>query len=138
MADGDSTNISEVLGSVTDAVVKPVGEEIGKMIEVGAQSIMGTDDPQQQAQKQQEEAKKKQADAKNAAYLRDWFQKLAEEEQKGDQAAQQREQQWQARNQAEEQQEQSKKMEEAQKDQEMAVAVRNAQTSTETRRGVGG
>jgi hypothetical protein len=137
MADGDSTNISEVLGTISDAVVKPVGEELGKMIEVGAQSVSGSDDPQAAAKKQQEEIEKKQKDTKEAAYLRDWFGKLAEEEQKARQAIAQRDQMRAAAQQQDQQKEQSKKMEEAKKDQEMNVAVQIAQTAAE-RKGFGG
>lgn len=138
MADGDSTNISEVLGTISDTFVKPVGEEVGRMIEVGAQSVAGSDDPQAAAKKQQEEMEKKQKDAKQAAYLREWFGKLAEEEQKARQAIAQRDQMRAAVEQQDKQKEQVEKMEESKKDQEMNVAVFQAERQAEMKNTVGG
>lgn len=82
MADGDSTNISEVLGTISDAVVKPVGEEVGRMIEAGKQSVASSGDPQDQAKKQQQEAEQKAKDAKGAAYQRQFLSELAAAEAK--------------------------------------------------------
>jgi hypothetical protein len=138
MADGDSTNISEVLGTISDAVVKPVGEEIGKMIEVGAQSVAGSDDPQAAAKKQQEEMEKKQKDAQKAANYREFFNKLAEEEQKARQAIEQRDQMRAAQHAQDQQKEQAKEVKEAKKDQEMNVAVFQAERQAEMKNTVGG
>lgn len=138
MADGDSTNISEIMGTISDSVINPVKDEIGKMIEVGAQSVSGSDDPQSQAKKQQQEMEQKQKDAKAAAYQRDFLAKLAEEEQKARQAAAQRDQTWEQRNQAEVQKDQVKKFEEDKKEASVNQAVYNAERTKEQRGGVGG
>lgn len=138
MADGDSTNISEIMGTISDSVINPVKDEIGKMIEVGAQSVSGSDDPQSYAKKQQQEMEQKQKDAKAAAYQRDFLAKLAEEEQKARQAAAQRDQTWEQRNQAEVQKDQVKKFEEDKKEASVNQAVYNAERTKEQRGGVGG
>lgn len=139
MADGDSGgNISEMLGVVSDAIVKPVGEEMGKMIEVGAQSISASDDPQAQAKKQQEQIQKQQEDSKKAANIRNFFNKLTEEEQKARQETQIRDQQRAASEQQDKQKEQVEKFEDSKKEEQMNVAVYNAERSKEQRNGVGG
>lgn len=134
MADGDSkSNFSEMMG----AVVKPIGDELGKMFEVGSQSVTGSADPQVQAQKEQEEQQKKAEDAKQAAYLKDYFVKLSEEEQKGRQATKQRDQEYAGRQAEQAQQDQAKQAEEAKKEQ-VDIAVQNAATAREAPKGVGG
>lgn len=138
MADGDSTNISEVLGSISDTVLKPVGKELNEMGKVVAQSVGGSNDPQEEARKQQEEVEKKSKDAQEAAKLRQWFATVAEQEQKGRQAAAQRDQEYAARQQADEQQVKATEVKADQKEEEMNIAVQNAKTSAETRKGVGG
>ena len=60
MGDGDSSK----LGAVAEAVVNPVIDEVGKALEIGAQSITGTGqmatlNPQEEAKRKQEEEIKK-------------------------------------------------------------------------------
>ncbi len=139
MADGDSTNISEVLGStVQDAGVNPVKQEASKWFEEAVSSLTGSTDPQAQAQKEQHEAEQKAKDAKDAAYQREWLAKLAEEEAKARQAAQQKEAEWQQRNEVRKQEDQAKKFVEQQKEASVNQAVYNAERSKEQRNGVGG
>jgi allophanate hydrolase subunit 2 len=138
MADGDSTNVSEVIGSIADAVFKPVGEEMGRMMEEGKNSVVGSDDPQSQAKKQQEQAQKKQKEAEQINNIKNYFEELAKQEQIGRQARAQTEQNWNQRNQAEKIQENDHKLEEEKKEASVNQAVYNAERTKEQRNGVGG
>lgn len=61
MSDGSSKpNFSE---SIQTAVIEPIKDELGKMVEAGIQSVTGggaSQDPQEDAKRQAEDAKKKQ------------------------------------------------------------------------------
>jgi allophanate hydrolase subunit 2 len=138
MADGDSTNVSEVIGSIANAVFKPVGEEMGRMMEEGKNSVVGSDDPQSQAKKQQEQAQKKQEEVEKIANIKNYFNELAKQEQIGRQARAQTEQNWNQRNQAEKIQENDHKLEEEKKEASVNQAVYNAERTKEQRNGVGG
>lgn len=62
MADGGSSN-SNLAETITQSVIEPVKDEIGKMVETGVQSITGSgasQDPQEEAKKKVEDDKKKQ------------------------------------------------------------------------------
>jgi hypothetical protein len=138
MADGDSTNISEIMGSLSDSVLKPLGAELKEMGKVASNSVTASSDPEAEAKKQQTEMEQKQKDAKAAAYQRDFLAKLAEEEAKARQAALQRDQEWAQRNQVEKEKDEVKKFEENKKAVSVNQAVYNAERTKEQRNGVGG
>lgn len=71
---GGNSAIGEAIQTVNEAVVEPIKDEVGKMVEVGVQSITGsTSDPQKQARKQQEDQKK----LAEAQYRIQWWKDLA-------------------------------------------------------------
>jgi hypothetical protein len=137
MSDGSGGNISEVLGSITDSVFKPIGEELKEMGKVASSSV-NTADPTSDAEKQQREMEQKAKDAKDAAYQREWLAKLAQEEAKARQAAAEKEQSWQQRNEVEKQEVKAKEFIAEQKEASVNQAVYNAERTKEQRNGVGG
>ncbi len=128
MADGSNGG-----GGIVEAVVKPVVDEVGKAIEVGVQSVMGTTpDPAAKQKKDEENAKKKDWALKVIA----WNKKLDEDARRVRMEKQQQEHQKQ---QVQAQEDQAKKQEVVvKKQQQQAQVVREAQTRSEVRKGVGG
>lgn len=128
MADG-----SGLKGFVTESLVKPVVDEVGKALEVGVQSVTGTGsmDPATQQKKQEEDAKRKDWALKVIA----WNRKLDDDARRVRMEKQQQEQQ---RLQVQTQEEQAKKQQIVVKKQQQAQVVREAQTRSEVRKGVGG
>jgi hypothetical protein len=111
---------------------------MGRMMEEGKNSVVGSDDPQSQAKKQQEQAQKKQKEAEQINNIKNYFEELAKQEQIGRQARAQTEQNWNQRNQAEKIQENDHKLEEEKKEASVNQAVYNAERTKEQRNGVGG
>lgn len=132
MSDGSSKpNIGEIL---SQNVVKPVADELGKMFEVGAQSITGSN-----SQDPQEEAKKKAEDAKRLQNVKNFLAQMQANEQR---LRQQRAEEQQKKAQEEQivaQTEQQKKVEINQKKQANQV-VQEKQRAIESRpgKGIGG
>lgn len=134
MSDGGNTPgaVSEAIQTVNEAVVQPVKDELGEMIEAGVQAITGaSDDPQKQALKQQKQQQKL-ADAQRQ--IQYW--KQIESQQFS--LRQQNQQQQMQKQQETKQSEQVKQYETQKKEVSKNQAVVNAQTSKETRKGVGG
>lgn len=137
MSDGSGGNISEVLGSITDSVFKPIGEELKEIGKVASSSVT-TADPTSDAEKQQREMEQKAKDTNDAAYQREWLAKLAQEEAKARQTAAEKEQSWQQRNEVEKQEVKAKEFIAEQKEASVNQAVYNAERTKEQRNGVGG
>ena len=74
MADGDSG----IAGTVAEAVVKPVKDEIGQIIEVAGQSITGKTPSPQQTQQKLREDQVKMADAQRRI---NWWKQLSAQQQ---------------------------------------------------------
>lgn len=133
MSDGGNApgQITEAVKTVSDAVVEPVKDEIGEMIEAGVQAITGaSDDPQKQALKQQKQQEKLAEAQRKIQY---WKQIEAQ------QAAvrQQKQQEQMQKSQEIQQQEQVKQFEVQKKEVQKNQAIVNAQTSRETKGGQG-
>lgn len=133
MSDGSVPgSVAEAFKTANEAVIQPAKDEIGEMIEAGVQAITGaSDDPQKQAMKQQKHQEKL-ADAQRKVQ---WWKQI-----EAQQAAlrQQNQQQQVQKQQETKQQEQVKQYEVQKKEISKNQAVVNAQTSKETRKGVGG
>ncbi len=134
MSDGGNApgNVAEAVNTVKEAVVKPVKDEIGELIEAGVQAVTGSnDDPQKQALKQQKHQEKL-ADAQRKLQ---WWKQI-----EAQQAAvrQQKQQETVQKQQEVKQSDQVKQYETQKKEVSKNQAVVNAQTSKETRKGVGG
>lgn len=133
MSDG---GVKQAISEVGAALIKPVTDEVGKAIEQGAQSIVGSPqlDPGLQQQKKLAESKRRQEVLRRL----DWFKKLAADQQKVGQA---KKQQGQILAQEEQRKKQILQFESTNKlgkQQAAAIAIKNAQTRTETKKGVGG
>lgn len=116
-------------GEIVDAIVKPVADEAGKMIEVGVQSITGSvpkTDPKFEAKRKQEEATKRR-------YYLDYFARMAEDEKRIRQAGALKKQETQI-GESQEQNKKRKKFE--QKNQKSNEILKAAQRQIEVRRGV--
>lgn len=122
--------------AVAETLAKPVIDEVGKAIEQGVQSVVGGQklDPAVQQQKRAEEQRKRQEVLRRI----EWFKKLEVGHQQFAQQKKQKEQQKLQEEQQKKQNVQQKAFEQQQKQQQVAVATRNAQTRTETKKGVGG
>lgn len=133
MADGfPKPNVGEIL---LNNVVKPVVDEVGKMVEVGAQSITGSaqsQDPQAEANKKVEEQRKIQNIKNFLTQLQVNEQKLKQQRAAEQQKKMQEEQEASQTKQAKKQQEEQKK----QANQNQAIIEK--QRATEIRKGVGG
>lgn len=71
---GGSGVIGEIVQTVQEAVIEPVKDEVGQLIEAGVQSITGAaNDPQKQVRKEQENQKK----LAEAQYKIRWWKDLA-------------------------------------------------------------
>ena len=136
MADGGKSGIGQLATDIGEAVIKPVVDEVGKVIEEGAQSIVGTPkalDPAVQQKKKVEEEKRKQW----ALKVIDWNKQLELAQQK---VRQENLQKLQAQQQEEQQKKQVKQfrvIEKQQKDQQLTQIQREA-TKAERKGGVGG
>lgn len=135
MSDGDKSGVGQIVADVGEAVINPVKDEVGKFIETGIQSVTGsapkTLDPLEQQKKQAEELKKKQEANWIIEKYRQTDQEQAQVRQKATQEEQKKKQEVQ-------QKQQVKQYEMVKKQQAVNVSVREAQTKTETKRGVGG
>lgn len=136
MSDGVKGVVADTIKDVHEAVVKPVVDEVGKAIEEGAQSIVGSNkplDPVAQQKKQEEEQKRKQWAEKTI----DWYKKIDQDQAK---VRAENLQKQQAKQAEENQQKQVKQYSvlEQQKKSANITAVQAAARKTEQRRGVGG
>jgi hypothetical protein len=137
MSDGAKSGLSQITSDISEAVIKPISDEVGKALESASGSIMGGSssppklDPKAQAQrKQQDEQKKLQA----MQVINNWQQKLEADIAKVRQEKDQKEHQ---RLQVQQQEEKVKqyRVEEKKKQANAALAAKN---TTESRKGVGG
>lgn len=128
---GPKPNVAEI---ITQGIVTPIKDEIGKMVEVGVQSITGST----QNQDPQEEAKKKAEDQRKIANIRNFLQQMQVNEQKLRQSKMQEQQLKDQEQQEENQEKQVKKQQQEQKKQAVNQQTFEKQRSTEIRRGVGG
>lgn len=137
MADGGiGGNIKNVVSEVTEAVVKPVTDEVGKALEAGVQSVVASPqkppDPKEQQKKQEEEQKRKQW----ALQVIDWNKRLQEAQAQVRQTQKQEETQKRQEEQQGQQVKQVKLVEKREKQKNLAVEL--SERKTEQRKGVGG
>jgi len=129
MSDGSSKpSIGEML---SQHVVKPIADELGKMVEVGAQSVSGSGQPQDP-----EEAQKKAEEAKKIQNVKTFLAQMQADEQRLRQQRAQEQQVKAQETQEEKQTEENKKVEKNQKKQENQV-VEDKQRAIESRQGKG-
>lgn len=140
MSDGAKSGVGQAVADISEAVIKPVTDEVGKAIEEGAQAVTGTGthqakpiDPAEQKRKQEEEIKKKQW----AMNVISWNQQLDSAQQKVRQEGKQKEQQ---RNQAEDEKKKVKQFEviQQEKKSQQMTALQRESRKTEIKGGVGG
>lgn len=136
MSNSVSGVIKQNIGEISEAVVKPVVDEVGKAIEQGAQSVVGGTvkfvDPVAQQRKQEEDLKKKQWAIQTIQRYKqiDEAQKKVREDQK--------QKEFQEK-QKEEEQKKVKQYELMKKKQErLPQRVAEAQRRTEIKKGIGG
>lgn len=128
MSDGKGP-IGGTFEDISEAVVKPVTDELGKAIEVGVKSVVGSPNPQPATQVKQEEQQKSEVRRKI-----EFWKKLDEEQRKVRDAERQKQMQQQ---QVVTQEKQIKQFEIVKKKKENK-ALSFAQRKTEIRGGVGG
>ena len=136
MDDTSRPNIGQIAVDVGEAVAAPIKDEVGKFIETGVQSVIGSTpkpiDPMEKQKRQAEELKKKQ----EANWVIERYQAL---DQAQAQVRQQQAQEIQKKQQEQQQKQQVKQYEIVQKQkQAINTQVREAQTKAEVKRGVGG
>lgn len=136
MSDGIKAGIGQAVADIGETVIKPVVDEVGKAIEEGVQSVVGSSapqDPQTQQQKQAEEQKRKQW----AMHVIDWHKNLQASQQQVRMQKQQAQQAKQQEEVHEKQQVKQFKIIQNQKRAEMNAA-QVAERHTEIKKGVGG
>lgn len=140
MSDGVKSAVGQLAADISEAVIKPISDEVGRALEQGAQSVVGATpnqpDPleeQKKQQKQMEEQKKKQW----ALRVIEWNKQLEANQQKLKQEARQKESQKKQEESEKQKVKQFKVMEKQKKAQEMTVA-QVAERRTEIKKGVGG
>jgi len=74
MSDGVKGAVAEAAKTVGEAVVKPVADEVGQVIEVGAQSVFGKIPSQQNQQQKQRQDQLKIAEAQRRI---NWWKQIA-------------------------------------------------------------
>lgn len=134
MSDNFKGALSQVAEGVKEAVAKPVIDEVGKAIEEGVQSVTGSQkplDPIAQQKKLEEEQKRKQW----AIHVIKWNETLQQNQQ---QVRQQKQQEEQTKKEEEKKEEQVKQYKAIEKKQQESIALKQTQTRTETKGGVGG
>lgn len=136
MADSFGGAVKQNIGEISEAVVKPVTDEVGKAIEQGAQSVVGVNpkpvDPMVEQKKQEEELKRKQ-----------WAMQTIQRYKEIDEAQKKvRQEQKQKETQVKQEEEEKKKIKQYElmkkKQKPLPQAVSEAQRKTEIKRGVGG
>lgn len=133
---GPKSGIGAVLKGAGEAVANPVKDEVGKMIETGVQSVVGTGQmqqvqtPDEQKKFQERQIEVQKNDAQKKQYWQSFLSQLAQNEQhfKQQQAEKQQEEQV-----VEQQEEQKKQQKEAVKQQKKDEAIVAAQTRTEAK-----
>lgn len=137
---GVKSGVGQVAKDISESLVKPVTDEVGKAIEEGAQSVVGGGayqnkpiDPVEQKRKQEEDVKKKQW----AMNVINWNKQLDSAQQKVRQEQKQKEQQ---KKQEEEEKKKVKQFEvlEQQKKSQAMTALQRESRKTEIKGGVGG
>lgn len=128
MSDGDGG----IKGAVVEAIIKPVKDEVGKVLEVAGQSVSGRGPTPQQTLQKQAEDQKKIIDIQRRLQ---WWRNI-EAQQKGSVTAKKQEDMVKSRD--ENQKAKVKQFEIVQRKQSLTTAVRQAQTKTEIKGRVGG
>lgn len=130
----DKGPISQVAEDVSEAIVKPVADEVGKAIEVGVKSVVNPQalDPAIQQQKKAQNDQKR----IEAQRVISWYKKIDDEQK---QIRMQKQQEAQAKMQEKTQESQVKQYKVVEKrKKEENIAVQNAKNKREIRGGVGG
>ena len=135
MSDG-SSGTTGFIAEMKNAVVEPVKDEMGKLVEVGVSAVSGkAQDPQQVAKAQQQKQQDEQKRMLWAKATIERYRKLDDEMQRLRMQKQQNEQQ---RQQTEAQEKQQKDIDLQKRQQLSNQVVKDAQTRTEAKKGVGG
>lgn len=125
--------VQGAIKTANEALVKPVQDEVGKMVEEGVQSVIGTPvqqlDPQAEAKKRAEEEKKRR-------HILQFFDRFRTDKQALDQAQIMKRQAEQTTHQEEAQKYQVKQFEISKRQESLAVT--QAQTNRERKGGVSG
>lgn len=132
------SGIGQIAKDVSEAVVKPVTDEVGKAIEEGAQSVMGMPaqkplDPAEQQKKQEEDLKKKMW----AVKVINWNKQLDMAQGKVRQENQQKQQQTKQEEDEKKKVKQYEVLQQQKKGQQM-TALQKESRKTEIKGGVGG
>lgn len=133
MADG----VKGIATDINEAVVKPVADEVGKAIEQGTQSVVygsqatSVNPPKSPEQIKQEEQKKLAEARRKIA----WYKNLSEAQAKIRQEQKEKEAE---KLKVEKEKKEIKQFEVVKKQQSQAAIVKEAQTKTEVKKGVGG
>ncbi len=141
MADGGKGPISGLRQNIGEAIVKPVVDEVGKALELGAQSVLNkspqqpqTTTPQLDPAQQQQIQMQEQVGLTDARRKIKYWQDLS--------AAQAKVREDQKRQEQERLKQDEKKKEvkqfQIQENKKQNIALQQAKTKTETRKGVGG
>ncbi len=134
MADG----IKGIAADISEAVVKPVSDEVGKAIEQGVQSVIkgpGQNSPSNQQINPQQIKQEEQVKLAETRRKLDWWKNLADAQNKVRAEQKQKEEE---RLKVMEKKKEIKQFEVTKKKQALAASVREAQTRTEAKKGVGG
>ncbi len=146
MSDGSGGGaLSKIGGLVSEAVVKPVQDEVGLALETAISSITGQGamvttptDPNQAAKTQQEQTQRTQQEEQKKANIRSYIQNLQTDEQRFT-TQKQKDTQQKYQKQQEEQQEKQVKQFEVMKKQERAQSINLAAAKNkEIKGGIGG
>ncbi len=136
MTDGSKSGLSQVGGLINEAVVKPIGDEVGKALESATASLTGnfsatTLDPKVQSERKADAERKK---IQATAVINSWNQRLQTDLQKVRSINLQKEQ---ARLETKVQEEKVKQFKVSEKKKQVNAAL-NAKNTTESKKGVGG
>lgn len=140
MSDGAKANIGQILTDISEAVVKPVTDEVGKAIEEGTQSIVGSGQYSQNPPNPAEQQKKKLEEQKRkdwALRVIDWNSAIQSQQQKIRQENQQKINQQNQEEQETKKVKQFQVMERQEKRQQLSQS-QLAERKAEVKRGVGG
>lgn len=133
MANGIKSAIGQIPGEIGEAAVKPVIDEVGKAIEQGVQSVIGSQLTPQQLQQKELERQKKLAETRRVI---DHYKKIDQEQKL---VRQQKKQEEMQKKQEEGQKQQVQEIKKEQKKQQIPEEVRaRAMAETKVGRGVGG
>ena len=140
MADGFAKGISQNIADIQEAIVPPVQDEVGKLVEAGVTAVTGNTqqlDPQAEAKKKQEEEKRKLEDQQKAARIKAFFQQFQADKQHFDQVKAEEERRKREEEQKAAEEKKVKQFEIVQKQQQAQISA-DAKGRGEYKKGIGG